>query len=81
MNSKYAEGKSYGYVMFIFYTNSIQIRVSYRTIPVKRYSSTKSSLYLVLARPLKYLMEIFVQPIRGDLVQDLATDSIYVGIS
>ena len=47
MNSKYAEGMSDEYGMFLYYINSIWIRMSYRMIPVKGCSFTKSSLYVI----------------------------------
>ena len=46
MNLKYAEGMFYEYATLALYIDSIQIHISYRTIPTKGYSSMKSSLCL-----------------------------------
>ena len=35
---------------FLFYINSIRIRISYRPIPIKGYSFIKSSLYRLFAQ-------------------------------
>ena len=47
MNSKYAEGMSYKYATLLFYIDSIWIGVSYRMIPVKGCTYTKSTLYII----------------------------------
>ena len=46
MHSKYAKSMFYKYTMLSFYTDSIWIHVSHTMIPVKGYSSKKSSLYM-----------------------------------